>query len=273
MLKLMYITPKPDVATIAMTSGVDRIFVDMETIGKDLRQAGMNTVQSKHTFDDIKAIKKVMLPNKELLVRSNPIHSGSEEEILKIIDSGADIVMLPYFTTDIEVEKFVSFVAGKAKCCILIESKGAVENLDKILAVKGVDEYYVGLNDLHLDYGLKFMFQPLANGLLDSIIAKLSKTEKPFGFGGVARIGDGALRGEYVVMEHYRLKSSSVILARAFCNSIDITDLAELKTIFTREVANFREFEKEIENYEFDCELFSSNHTRVVNIIENIVNG
>ncbi len=57
----------------------------------------MNTVQSKHTFEDIKAIKSVMLPGHELLVRSNPIHDGSQAEIAKIIECGADIVMLPYF--------------------------------------------------------------------------------------------------------------------------------------------------------------------------------
>ena len=33
-LKLMYITNQPDVAQIAEAAGVDRIFVDMEYIGK-----------------------------------------------------------------------------------------------------------------------------------------------------------------------------------------------------------------------------------------------
>lgn len=38
-LKLMYITNRPDVALIAERNGVDRIFVDMEYIGKAKRQA------------------------------------------------------------------------------------------------------------------------------------------------------------------------------------------------------------------------------------------
>ena len=37
MLKLMYITNRPAVARIAENAGVDRIFVDMEYIGKDKR--------------------------------------------------------------------------------------------------------------------------------------------------------------------------------------------------------------------------------------------
>ena len=41
-LKLMYITNNPDVARIAEEAGVDRIFVDMEYIGKSDRQGGMD---------------------------------------------------------------------------------------------------------------------------------------------------------------------------------------------------------------------------------------
>lgn len=39
-LKLMYITNSEDVAHIAEEAGVDRIFVDMEYIGKTDRQGG-----------------------------------------------------------------------------------------------------------------------------------------------------------------------------------------------------------------------------------------
>ena len=58
MLKLMYITNDENVAKIADKHGVDRIFVDLEQIGKQERQGGMDTVQSKHTLDDVKKIKK-----------------------------------------------------------------------------------------------------------------------------------------------------------------------------------------------------------------------
>ena len=40
MLKLMYITNRPQIARIAERHGVDRIFVDLETLGKEERQAG-----------------------------------------------------------------------------------------------------------------------------------------------------------------------------------------------------------------------------------------
>ena len=52
----MYITNRPEVAHIAELSGVDRIFVDLETIGKQERQGGMDTVQSHHTLDDVAVV-------------------------------------------------------------------------------------------------------------------------------------------------------------------------------------------------------------------------
>ena len=84
MLKLMYITNHPEIAKIAENAGVDRIFIDLEQIGKAERQGGMDTVQSLHSLDDIKKVKSVLLKT-ELLVRSNPIHEGSKTLLLKMV--------------------------------------------------------------------------------------------------------------------------------------------------------------------------------------------
>ena len=70
-LKLMYITNKPAVAQIAEEAGVDWIFVDMEFIGKDNRQGGLDTVQNHHTIDDIRNVKNAVQRAK-VLVRVNP---------------------------------------------------------------------------------------------------------------------------------------------------------------------------------------------------------
>ena len=56
MLNLMYITNRPEIAQIAESAGVDRIFVDLEYIGKADRQSGLDTVKSKHTLDDVRII-------------------------------------------------------------------------------------------------------------------------------------------------------------------------------------------------------------------------
>ena len=116
MLKLMYITNRPEIATIVEDAGVDRVFIDLEKIGKQERQGGMNTVQSQHSLEDIVQVRKV-IKRAELLVRSNPIYKDSAHEIDTIINNGADVVMLPYFKTVNEVAKFIDYVNGRAKVC------------------------------------------------------------------------------------------------------------------------------------------------------------
>ena len=59
-LKLMYITNRTDVMEIAEKYGIDRIFIDMETLGKESRQPNMDTVKSSHTLQDIKNARKVL---------------------------------------------------------------------------------------------------------------------------------------------------------------------------------------------------------------------
>ena len=93
MLKLMYITNDPRVALTVEQAGVDRVFVDMETVGKELRQGGMNTVQSRHTVADVIRLRQV-LTKADLLVRVNPVYPGSEAEVDAVIKAGADIVKL-----------------------------------------------------------------------------------------------------------------------------------------------------------------------------------
>lgn len=250
MLKLMYITNNPDVAVIAEKSGVDRIFVDMEYIGKSDRQGGMDTVQSHHTTQDVLNIHNVK-KKAELLVRINPIHEAyddicsSKEEIDAVIEKGANIIMLPYFKTVSEVKKFISYVDGRSKTMLLLETPEAVNVLNEILEEKGIDEIHIGLNDLSLGYKKKFMFELLTDGTVESICNKIARKNIPYGFGGIAGLGKGMLPAERIIAEHYRLNSSMAILSRSFCNTQKITDLRLIEQIFTDGVQEIRMFEKE----------------------------
>jgi len=188
----MYITNDVNIAKIAENSGVDWIFIDLETIGKEKRQGHLDTVISRHNICDVKKVREV-LTKSELLVRVNPIFKGSKEEIEKVIYDGADIVMLPYFMGKDEVETFVDYVNGKAKVCLLLETPVAVENIDAILTVQGIDYIHIGLNDLHLGYKMKFMFELLADGTVDMLCHKIKERDIPYGFGGIAQLGQGTL--------------------------------------------------------------------------------
>ena len=79
-LKLMYITNDLQVALIAEKYGVDRIWIDLETIGKEERQYGKDTVISHHSIDDIRRIKPY-LTKSEMLVRVNAWYEDSQQEI------------------------------------------------------------------------------------------------------------------------------------------------------------------------------------------------
>ena len=273
-LKLMYITNNVEVAKIAESVGVDRIFVDMEYIGKNERQGGMDTVQSHHTFEDIKNIRSV-LTKSELLVRCNPIHDAtaeycsSKEEIDGIIECGADIIMLPYFKTVEEVKTFISCVGGRAKTMLLFETPEAVAVASRILVLKGIDEVFIGLNDLSLGYGQKFMFELLADGTVEKLCLKFKYYGHTYGFGGLASLDRGLLPGKMVLKEHYRLGSSSVILSRSFCNISKIDDMNEVRETFVNGVANIRTLEDECRN---QMAYFEDNKTRAKGIIESIAN-
>lgn len=214
-LKLMILASDPQSAIEAQNAGVDRVFYDMEWIGKAERQHGRNTVKSNNKLEDIPAVRAV-LKESELLVRTNPIHAYSKAEIDKAIEFGADVLMLPMVIDQHDVEQYVEMVGGRAKMCIMIETAAAMARLDKILAVPGVDELFIGLNDLHISMGLTFMFELLSDGLVEYIADKCNKAGMPFGFGGIARIGEGDLPSDNILGEHVRLGSTSVILSRTF---------------------------------------------------------
>lgn len=255
-LKLMYITSSPNVAKIADASGVDYIFVDMEYIGKELRQKG-DTVKNHHTIDDVKKVKNA-LTSSRLLVRCNPIHDrtedyvSSEEEINAIIDAGADYIMLPYFKTAEEVKRFISAVDGRVKTVLLFETPEAVENVDEILSVSGIDRVHIGINDLSLGYGKKFMFEVVSDGTVETLCKKFKEKGIPYGFGGIASLGKGMVNAELIIKEHYRVGSTAAILSRSFLDLSKQDDFSAIEKTFSEELKKIRDFELKCKNNQFD---------------------
>lgn len=212
---LMILESTPEDARKAQEAGIDRIFYDLEYIGKAERQRGRDTVKSMNNIDDIPSVRKVITTS-ELLVRTNPIHAYTQLEVEKAINYGADILMLPMTMDQHDAEQYVEYVNGRAKVCIMIETAAAMARIDKIMDVPGVDELFIGLNDLHISMGLTFMFELLSDGLVEYMADKCNKRGMTFGFGGIARIGEGMLSSDSILGEHVRLGSSSVILSRTF---------------------------------------------------------
>lgn len=270
-ITLMYITNNPVIAQIAQSAGVDRIWIDLETLGKEERQAGMNTVKSKHSIADIYKIKP-LLYSSQLMVRVNPLNPNSKKEIDDVIETGAEYVMIPMYKTAEDVKTFLNYVNGRAKTILLLETIDAQKNLDEYIDYPGIDEIHIGLNDLHLQYRMDFMFELLANGTVAEIAQKLRNHGIRFGFGGFARVGHGILPAEMILTDHYALGSQMSILSRGFCDANIAADPTEIADIFKKGVEDIRSKEKEISQY--SAEKFSENHSelqkRVAEIKESI---
>jgi hypothetical protein len=138
-----------------------------------------------------------------------------------------------------ELREFAEIVANRVPVVPLLETCAALECLDEWIATPGLAEVYVGLNDLHLSLGQRFMFEPLAIGMVDRVAAAAKRQGIPFGFGGIARMNEGLLPGRDVLAEHLRLGSRSVILSRTFRRP-------DQGGSFDAEVVKLREVEREL---------------------------
>lgn len=269
-LKLMYITNDPGVAVIAEESGVDWIFIDLEIMGKEKRQGHLDTVISRHQASDVKKLRE-SINRSEILVRINPYYVGTPDEIEEVVSNGADIIMLPYFKTRSEVESFIAAVDGRVKTCLLCETPKAVSRIDDILTLPGIDCIHIGLNDLHLGYGMRFMFELLTDGTVEMLCGKLKAAGISYGFGGIARLGEGTLPAEYILAEHYRLGSSMVILSRSFCNISNLKDNAKISRIFQSGIEELRNNELALESK--GSAFFEQNRLKVKEKVFEIINA
>jgi hypothetical protein len=219
MIDLLTITNQPEVAARCDQLAGMRVFVDLEKTGKAERQKGLDTFISTHHMHDV-GLVKAALTRSRLMVRVNPYQSGnpgaSKAEVDEVLAQGADLLMLPMFTTAFQVRGFCEMVDGRVPVVPLLETAGALASLHEWLDTPGIFEVFVGLNDLHLSLGCRFMFEPLLMGHVDRVAHAAAARGLRFGFGGIARVDEGILPGREVLGEHLRLGSGAVILSRTF---------------------------------------------------------
>lgn len=238
MLELIQVTDDPAFARRCDALPGFRLWVDLERLGKAERQAGRNTFISVHQPADVGRVRAV-LAHSSLMVRVNPLNPGTAAEVDTVLASGAQLLMLPMFSTAAEVREFCAIVGGRVPVTPLLETAGALHSLYEWVGTPGLGEVYVGLNDLHLSLGQRFMFQPMGEGLLDPVAAACRAHGLRFGFGGIARLDEGLLPGRDVLAEHLRLGSGAVILSRTFHRSDSTVG-------FEDEVARLRAAEAEL---------------------------
>ena len=243
----LFITDQPDLATFVHDAGVERIFIDLETLGKAERQDNFDALISHHAWENIAKVRSAV-PAAEVVVRLNPLYTGTLREIDEVVSAGADFLMLPMFRSAAELSTFCKAVRGRKPVIPLVETAGALQEIQEVAAVDGVAELHVGLNDLHRDLGLKNLFQPLAEDRLDTLAETMRRRGLAWGVGGVSRVGHGAIPGEQVMGEYCRLGSSRVILSRAFHQRAQSVDELNANMDFALELSRLREATERLKN-------------------------
>jgi hypothetical protein len=254
-LKFIFITNSPSLAQEMSLAGVDRIMVDLEINGKTERQGHLDTVISCHSFQDITLVREALNDSysAELMVRINPISACSGIEIEEVIARGADRIMLPMFTHQDEVSSCLDLINGRVPLTLLLETAAAFVRLPQLLDINGFDDIHFGLNDLHLDFGLDFMFELFSSGLLDYAARLIREANIPFGIGGVSCLGSGMLPAELILAAHIHMGSEMVILSRSFLRSVNPGDslehhIMQMRSYIARDDLDFLDLRKMLDS-------------------------
>jgi hypothetical protein len=216
-LLLLLITNDLALARRAEDAGIERIMVDLERMGKSRRQAGGGFFISNHTWEDVERLRTGLV-RARIQVRINPWHEGSAGEIDEAARRGAEIIMLPMVRGKEDVLRFRDVVKGRMRTSLLVETKAGLAEANKMMAISGIDEVHVGLNDLAIDLGHKVIFETICERLLDNVAEASHRAGVLFGFGGVTTWAAPGIRlnPELILAEQARLKSDVGWLGRSF---------------------------------------------------------
>ena len=216
-LLTMLWTADPILAARADNAGIDRIGLDLEVRGKAERQRGLGTWVSSHRIDQLRDLRTAVA-RAELFCRINPINVDSQAEIDQVLAYGVQVLMLPMFTTAAEVEKFVAMIDGRAKAVPLLEHRLAVEEIDRIVSVPGLDCIHVGLTDLALSLNIPNRFALMASALMDRIAAAVHRQGLRLCIGGIGRAFDDSLPipSDAIYAQYARLNATGALVSRAF---------------------------------------------------------
>lgn len=205
----------------ADSAGIENIGPDLEVLNKHLRQDANKTWISDHKIDDVPKVYKQITQGKRF-ARCNPIHSGSQAELDRLIELGARTIMLPYFFNLEQAKKFISFLRGRAKPFLLVETASSANILDKLIELEEIQEVHIGLNDLHLTLGMRNHFELMCSPLMEDLCSLLRESGLPFGFGGVGKAKDNSLLipSDLVYAQYPRLGATGALISRVFTKNL-----------------------------------------------------
>jgi hypothetical protein len=219
--ELLLFSTDPEFIIRAMAGGVRAVIVDLETRGKERRQAGFDTQINQDSFADIRAVKHTT--GARVIARINGYWDGIAAEVQHALDHGADELLLPMVRTVVEVERTLEIVRQRCPLGILVETMDAVRISPQLSALP-LSRVYVGLNDLAIDRKIQNIFMSVADGTLDEVRGGF---HQPFGFAGLTLPDAGSpLPCRLLISENARLRSAFTFLRRSFIRDTAGKDLA-----------------------------------------------
>ena len=191
-----------EIARIAKTAGFDTLYVDMEHCSFSIDTTGQICMA---------ALEAGITP----LVR---VPANTPEYISRVLDAGAMGVIAPHVRSAAEARAVVraakfpplgdrsanaglphlqyrSFPASEANpalneatlVCVMMEAVDALEHVEEIAAVEGVDMMLIGTNDLTAEWGIPGDYDdPRVAAAYERTIAACRKHGKHVGIGGLA---------------------------------------------------------------------------------------
>jgi 2-keto-3-deoxy-L-rhamnonate aldolase RhmA len=190
--------PHPRVVKILASAGFDFVIIEMEHTDFSFETVGMLAMLARECG---------LVP----IVR--PPGTMKAHDLTRPLDSGAQGLLLPALETAEEVDRVIrstkytprgnrpmnlrgphtDYHVGKPReiiehinretlTVIMVESQRAIDNLDEILKVDGVDCVMIGPDDLSQDLGVPGDLQsPLVEAAFEEIFASCRKRKVPFG--------------------------------------------------------------------------------------------
>ncbi|PKK92164.1 MAG: hypothetical protein CVV64_01740 [Candidatus Wallbacteria bacterium HGW-Wallbacteria-1] len=246
---LTMITSSPQVAALALCSGVDAVMVDLERTGKADRQG----TAAIHVNADISALSAVAtVSGSRLSVRVDVPHGEMEQDILMALAVGAGSIVIPMFRelrTLKRVKELVAgfrsnetgpgheFMQGQPEIIALVETREALDLIQDIYREELAHRIHFGLRDLSIELDEQFMFRTLLRSELRSAISRCQRESIPFRIGGIAPLHRGLIRGERVLALHSALHSSGAFMSREFGSGAAEVSMLGDPEVFAESVA------------------------------------
>ena len=207
-----------------LDSGLSSFLIDLEILGKDLRQLGFNTEIRPGTLEDLRAIAAQSAA--KVWCRLNRFGSHTPEEVNLVLAAGADVVMLPMITTISEVATFIDLVGQRCEIGLMIETLDGVRLAPKLSRLS-IDYVFFGLNDFAISRGGGSIFQALLDGSVEKVRQAIPDIR--FGVGGLTDLRQGHPIPSFRLLEEInRLGCDFTFLRRSFRKDSESVPASEI---------------------------------------------